>query len=176
MGQPIHENEKLINPYGLIRSQSDDQYDTCHGDLFFDCSHWHTFFILAMIYNFCIIIINRFFTSDVLETIYPAVFGRFGQLMIVLFGCIFYTAYLSSHSYQIFLVLFIEKMLYFFTGIYWLIYYSHRLNFTGNPIEWLFMRIYWFGDLIFGLGFLIYANHMYHRNDKHIPYLPMDIL
>jgi len=40
--------------------------------------------------------------------------------------------------------------------IYWMIYRSHSLKFGKDPIEWLFMRVYWIGDAIFGTLFLVY--------------------
>ena len=117
---------------------------------------WHLFFLTAMIYNLSLLIFNRFFTSNRLAEVYPEVFSKFGQLIIILFGFIFYFSYISHKSKELFILLAIEKFIYFLTGLYWIIYRSHLLKLKDYPLEWLFMRIYWIGDLTYGLGFLYF--------------------
>jgi len=118
--------------------------------------NWHMFFIAAMCYNLSLLIFNKFFLSNKLAEIYPQVFSKFGQLIIILFGFIFYFAYTSHKTKELFLLFAIEKILYFLTGIYWMTFSTHRVKFQQYPMEWLFMRTYWIGDLMFGIGFFLF--------------------
>jgi len=117
---------------------------------------WHLFFLLAFIYNAFILIFNKFFTSSRISEVYPEVFSKFGQIIIILFGFIFYYAFLSHKTKELFLIFAVEKFFYFLTGIYWMMYRSHSLKLRDHPLEWLFFRIYWIGDLMFGIGFLYF--------------------
>ena len=117
---------------------------------------WNLVFLLALGYNLSLLIFNKFFTSNRIAEIYPEVFSNFGQVIVIMFGFIYYFAFISCRTKELFLIFAIEKFIYFGTGVYWMIYKSHSLKFGKNPLEWVFMRIYWIGDAIFGALFLIY--------------------
>ena len=123
-----------------------------------DLIRWNNFFILALLYNLSLLIVNRFFTNNRLSEVYPEVFSKFGQMIIILFGFIFYFSFISCRTRELFILFAIEKFLYFLSGVYWMMYRSHSVKFNSSPIEWLFMRVYWIGDLMFGVGFFIYFN------------------
>ena len=67
-------------------------------------------------------------------------------------------SFISCRTRELFILFAIEKFLYFLSGVYWMMYRSHSVKFNSSPIEWLFMRVYWIGDLMFGVGFFIYFN------------------
>jgi heme/copper-type cytochrome/quinol oxidase subunit 4 len=121
---------------------------------------WNTFFQMALIYNLSLLLVSKFFTNSKLQEAYPEVFSKFSQVIIVLFGFIYYFGGISSRSKELFLVFAIVKVLYFLTGIYWIFYRSHTIKFQSHPIEWLFMRLYGFGDLAFGVYFYIYSTSL----------------
>ncbi len=116
---------------------------------------WNIIFLSALIYNLMILIFNKFFTDDTLERSYPEVFSKFGQIIIILFGFMFYESYRSG-SKTIFLLYAIEKFMYFLSGVYyWSPYYKSKQ--IESIIHKLFMLVYWIGDLIYAIIFLSYA-------------------
>lgn len=129
--------------------------------------NWKNFFISASLYNFCILFFNGFFGvvfPDTLCHLYPEVFSKFGQIIVILFGCIFYKAYMTTNNSDIFYLLFIEKMLYFISGLVWIFHFKYNnVNYDDRIVNYLgvvFMWIYWIGDFLFGVGFLIYARKL----------------
>lgn len=115
-------------------------------------------YLLALLYNFSLLLINRGFSDDSLTKIYPEVFSFFGQFMILIWGLVFYVSQFCINKWLLF-IFFIEKLTYTITGIYWMINRSHQLKFNDNPIEYLFMRVYWLGDFTFAIYFLYVCIH-----------------
>ena len=77
-----------------------------------DIWNWHLVFLSALIYNLFLLINNRFFTNNKYGEVFPEVFSKFGQAIIILFGFIYYYSYNCCASHQIFLFFAIVKFMY----------------------------------------------------------------
>ena len=115
-------------------------------------------FWLAGAFNIIgVLAFSKFFTNELLASLYPAVFSWAGLVAIILWGF----AYCSvAKSYQsvpyLLLVFFVEKMFYTYTWLTWLTKNSNMLSslYSESWSTALFFSIYGAGDFIFGLFFL----------------------
>jgi len=115
---------------------------------------WKTFFVSSTLYNFSILLLNKCFTSNVLENTYPEVFSKFGQILIILYGFSYYYVYREyreslkeKQDEQVayilsLIVFFIQKMICAVSGIYWILYRSPERNFL-NISNLIYSISYW---------------------------------
>ncbi|MBI3229201.1 MAG: hypothetical protein HYZ45_03165 [Burkholderiales bacterium] len=115
-------------------------------------------FLLAAAYNiFGMLIFSQGFSNTLLAQQDPAVFSWLGPASIVLWGVAYGTVarnYLAVPC--LCLLFFIEKMIYVFTWLSWLLRHGHTLAdlMAQSPTTALFFAVYGAGDLLFGLMFL----------------------
>ncbi|MFD0798369.1 hypothetical protein ACFQZJ_12930 [Maribacter chungangensis] len=111
-------------------------------------------FILAGLMNLTVLVFSRFFTNSTINALDPDVMSNFGILMIVLWGL----AYIAvATSYQkvkwLVLVFAIEKLVYGYVWITWMLKNSLSKVFEQDLMAGLFYSIYGINDLLFSIFF-----------------------
>ncbi len=114
-------------------------------------------FVLAGAVNvFGMLVISKLFTNSLLNATDPAVFSWLGQVAIVLWGLAYWAvAKRYRHVPYLVLVFFIEKMVYAFTWLLWILQNGHSLAGIASESRMtaIFFGMYGAGDFGFGLFF-----------------------
>lgn len=114
-------------------------------------------FIMAGLYNLVGILgFTQFFTDPTLRNTDPLVFSWLSQIGIILWG-VAYLSQTKNYRYNPILisVFCIEKMLYAFAWVLWLVKSGDMLGalFQQSSMIGLFFAIYGLGDFLFGVFF-----------------------
>ena len=113
-------------------------------------------FIIAGLMNLSVLVFSRFFTNSTIPEFDPDVMSNFGLLMIVLWGL----AYMSiAKNYQdlkwLVGVFAIEKFIYGFTWIKWMLNNNISDVLEKDTMAGMFYSIYGINDWLFFIFFLI---------------------
>lgn len=113
-------------------------------------------FIVSGLMNLSVLIFSKFFTNPVIPEFDPVVMSNFGLLMIVLWGL----AYMSvSKNYQnvkwLIVVFAIEKFIYGYVWINWLLENSISDVYEKDTLAGLFYSVYGVNDWLFFVFFLL---------------------
>lgn len=113
-------------------------------------------FIVSGLMNLSVLIFSKFFTNPVIPEFDPVVMSNFGLLMIVLWGL----AYMSvSKNYQnvkwLIVVFAIEKFIYGYIWINWLLENSISDVYKKDTLAGLFYSVYGVNDWLFFVFFLL---------------------
>ena len=114
------------------------------------------FYIAGAVNVFGMLIISKLFTNPLLNAADPVVFSLLGQVAIVLWGLAYWSVAKMYHAVPyLVLVFFIEKMVYTFTWLYWLLQDGHSLASIAAESSMTagFFATYGAGDFAFGLFF-----------------------
>jgi len=114
-------------------------------------------FWLAGAYNvFGMLLFSKFFTNPVLPAVDPVVFSSLGQVAIILWGLAYWSvARTYRHVPLLALVFAIEKLVYAFTWLAWMLAKGHTLPAIAaeSPLSAMFFAVYGAGDFVFCLFF-----------------------
>ncbi len=113
-------------------------------------------FIIAGLMNMSVLAFSRLFTNPVIAEYDPVVMSNFGLLMIVVWGL----AYMSvAKNYQhvkwLVAVFAIEKFIYGFIWIHWLMQYDISTVFAKDKMAGAFYASYGLNDWMFFIFFLM---------------------
>ncbi|MGJ8667437.1 MAG: hypothetical protein ACSHW7_13795 [Patiriisocius sp.] len=113
-------------------------------------------FIISGLMNTSVLIFSRFFTNETIAEYDPVVMTNFGLLMILLWGL----AHISvAKNYEqvpwLIAVFAIEKIIYGYTWIQWLMNNSIQEVYEKDVMAGMFYSVYGINDLFFFVFFLI---------------------
>lgn len=113
-------------------------------------------FVIAGLMNMSVLVFSRFFTNPVIPESDPDVMSNFGLLMIVVWGL----AYISvAKNYQnvkwLIGVFAVEKFIYGFIWIKWMLNYNVMDVFEIDKMAGIFYSIYGVNDWVFFIFFLL---------------------
>lgn len=111
-------------------------------------------FIIAGLMNMSVLIFSRFFTNPVIAKFDPVVMSNFGLLMIIVWGLAYISIYKSYHQVKwLVLVFAIEKLLYVYTWIQWLLNNQLSNVYNQDAMAGAFYSIYGVNDSLFFIFF-----------------------
>ncbi len=124
-----------------------------------------SFYIFAGLYNFSLLLFNRFFTYDISK--YDNLFSTSGIIVILALGLIYMSVYNTYEKIRLTnFAFFLAKLAYF---IHWLRWFSlEKINaiYSEDFISGVLFSIYGIGDLMFGLFFLYIGINTSEKNKK----------
>ena len=120
-------------------------------------------FWLAGLYNWVTILgLNQFFTSNVLTETDPIVFSWMGQVLILLWGAVYFWRAPRFNQAPLLTSIFaITKFIYFIAWLYWLLNFPEKLDALAGQSMWLFCFFAGYGyiEIMFAVFFiLVYLN------------------
>ena len=112
-------------------------------------------FTLAAFMNFSVLIFSRGFTNEVINDFAPVVMSNFGLLMIVMWGLAYLAcANIESNIKWIAGVFAIEKFIYGFIWLKWILTNNLTSVYNEDLFAGIFYSIYGINDLTFMLFFI----------------------
>lgn len=111
-------------------------------------------FIISGLMNLTVLIFSRFFTNSTISEYDPTVMSNFGLLMIVLWGVAYASiAYNYDKVKWLIAVFAIEKLIYGYIWIEWLLTNNISEVYEKDTMAGIFYSIYGINDLIFFVFF-----------------------
>ncbi len=124
-------------------------------------------FILAGLMNLSVLVFSRFFTNPVMAETDPDVASNFGLLMIVIWGLAYISVAKQYHHVKWLIAVFaIEKLIYGFVWIQWMLNNFVSDVFVKDVMAGLFFSIYGINDLLFCLFFSVVFIHLLRAGNK----------
>ncbi len=124
-------------------------------------------FILAGIMNLSVLVFSRFFTNPVMAETDPVVASNFGLLMIVIWGLAYISVAKQYHQVKWLIAVFaIEKLIYGFVWIQWMLNNFVSDVFEKDVMAGLFFTIYGINDLLFCVFFSVVFIHLIRAGNK----------
>ena len=112
-------------------------------------------FVIAGFMNMTVFVFSRFFTNSVIPEFDPVVMSNFGLLMIVLWGLAYISVAKNYHHVKWLVGIFaVEKFIYGFSWIKWMLNNNVSDVFTKDKMAGIFYAIYGVNDLMFFIFFL----------------------
>jgi hypothetical protein len=124
-------------------------------------------FIAAGLMNMAVLLFSRFFTNAVIPESDPAVMSNFGLLMIVVWGLAYMAVAKNYHTVKWLVAVFaVEKFIYGFTWIKWMLNNNVSDVFAKDKMAGIFYTIYGANDWMFFVFFsLVFIRLMNVRNN-----------
>lgn len=112
-------------------------------------------FVIAGFMNMTVFVFSRFFTNSVIPEFDPVVMSNFGLLMIVLWGLAYISVAKNYHHVKWLVGIFaVEKFIYGFSWIKWMLNNNVSDVFTKDKMAGIFYAIYGVNDWMFFIFFL----------------------
>ncbi|MBK9723164.1 MAG: hypothetical protein IPO78_16395 [Saprospiraceae bacterium] len=112
-------------------------------------------FVIAGFMNMTVFVFSRFFTNSVIPEFDPVVMSNFGLLMIVLWGLAYISVAKNYHHVKWLVSIFaVEKFIYGFIWIKWMLNNNVSDVFTKDKMAGIFYAIYGVNDWMFFIFFL----------------------
>ncbi|MBK8485627.1 MAG: hypothetical protein IPO86_03140 [Saprospiraceae bacterium] len=112
-------------------------------------------FVIAGFMNMTVFVFSRFFTNSVIPEFDPVVMSNFGLLMIVLWGLVYISVAKNYHHVKWLVGIFaVEKFIYGFSWIKWMLNNNVSDVFTKDKMAGIFYAIYGVNDWMFFIFFL----------------------
>ncbi|MBK9222856.1 MAG: hypothetical protein IPO16_12165 [Saprospiraceae bacterium] len=112
-------------------------------------------FVIAGFMNMTVFVFSRFFTNSVIPEFDPVVMSNFGLLMIVLWGLAYISVAKNYHHVKWLVGIFaVEKFIYGFIWIKWMLNNNVSDVFTKDKMAGIFYAIYGVNDWMFFIFFL----------------------
>lgn len=113
-------------------------------------------FVIAGLMNMAVLVFSRFFTNSVIPESDPVVMSNFGLLMIVVWGLAFISVARNYHSVKWLVGVFaIEKFIYGFIWIKWMLNNNVLEVFAKDKMAGIFYSVYGLNDWMFFIFFLL---------------------
>jgi hypothetical protein len=113
-------------------------------------------FVIAGLMNMAVLVFSRFFTNSVIPESDPVVMSNFGLLMIVVWGLAFISVARNYHSVKWLVGVFaIEKFIYGFIWIKWMLNNNVLDVFAKDKMAGIFYSVYGLNDWMFFIFFLL---------------------
>ena len=113
-------------------------------------------FVIAGLMNMAVLVFSRFFTNSVIPESDPVVMSNFGLLMIVVWGLAYISVANNYHNVKWLVGVFaIEKFIYGFIWIKWMLNNNVLDVFAKDKMAGIFYSIYGVNDWIFFIFFLL---------------------
>lgn len=113
-------------------------------------------FVIAGLMNMAVLVFSRFFTNSVIPESDPVVMSNFGLLMIVVWGLAFISVARNYHSVKWLVGVFaIEKFIYGFIWIKWMLNNNVLDVFAKDKMAGIFYSVYGVNDWMFFIFFLL---------------------
>lgn len=113
-------------------------------------------FVIAGLMNMAVLVFSRFFTNSVIPESDPVVMSNFGLLMIVVWGLVFISVARNYHSVKWLVGVFaIEKFIYGFIWIKWMLNNNVLEVFAKDKMAGIFYSVYGVNDWMFFIFFLL---------------------
>jgi hypothetical protein len=113
-------------------------------------------FVIAGLMNMAVLVFSRFFTNSVIPESDPVVMSNFGLLMIVVWGLAFISVARNYHSVKWLVGVFaIEKFIYGFIWIKWMLNNNVLEVFAKDKMAGIFYSVYGVNDWMFFIFFLL---------------------
>jgi hypothetical protein len=113
-------------------------------------------FVIAGLLNMTILVFSRFFTNNVIPESDPDVMSNFGLLMIVLWGMAYISVAKNYHRVKWLVGVFaVEKFIYGFIWIKWMLNNSVLDVFAKDKMAGIFYSVYGVNDWVFFIFFLL---------------------
>ena len=111
-------------------------------------------FVLAGLMNMSVLIFSRFFTNETIAEFDPVVLSNFGLIMIVIWGLAYMSIAKNYQSVKWLVAVFaIEKFIYGFVWIKWLLNNSISDVYEKDVMAGLFYSMYGVNDWLFFVFF-----------------------
>ncbi len=112
-------------------------------------------FVIAGLMNMTVLVFSRFFTNSVITESDPVVMSNFGLLMIVVWGLAYISVAKHYHNVKWLVGVFaIEKFIYGFIWIKWMLNNNVLDVFAKDKMAGIFYGIYGVNDWLFFIFFL----------------------
>ncbi len=113
-------------------------------------------FIIAGLINMSVLVFSRFFTNPVISEFDPDVMSNFGLLMIVIWGLAYISVAKNYYNVKWLVAVFIvEKFIYGFVWIRWMLNNSVLDVFAMDKMAGIFYATYGVNDWLFFIFFLL---------------------
>lgn len=113
-------------------------------------------FVIAGLMNMAVLVFSRFFTNSVIPESDPVVMSNFGLVMIVVWGLAFISVARNYHSVKWLVGVFaIEKFIYGFIWIKWMLKNNVLDVFAKDKMAGIFYSVYGLNDWMFFIFFLL---------------------
>lgn len=124
-------------------------------------------FIVAGIMNMTVLVHSRLFTNTTIPKFDPVVMSNFGLLMIIIWGLAYISVARSYHSVKWLLGVFaIEKFIYGYIWINWLLKNSLSSVYKEDLMAGIFYTLYGINDWIFFIFFTWVFLQLIKRESK----------
>jgi len=111
-------------------------------------------FVTAGLMNMAVLVFSRFFTNPVIPEFDPVVMSNFGLLMIVVWGLAYISAAKNYHQVKWLVGVFaIEKLIYGFIWIKWMLNNNVSDVFEKDVMAGIFYSVYGVNDWMFFIFF-----------------------
>ncbi|WP_223275884.1 hypothetical protein [Algoriphagus aquimarinus] len=111
-------------------------------------------FVTAGLMNMAVLVFSRFFTNPVIPEFDPVVMSNFGLLMIVVWGLAYISVAKNYHQVKWLVGVFaIEKLIYGFIWIKWMLNNNVSDVFEKDIMAGIFYSVYGVNDWIFFIFF-----------------------
>jgi hypothetical protein len=113
-------------------------------------------FIIAGLINMSVLVFSRFFTNPVISEFDPDVMSNFGLLMIVIWGLAYISVAKNYYNVKWLVAVFVvEKFIYGFVWIRWMLNNSVLDVFAMDKMAGIFYATYGVNDWLFFIFFLL---------------------
>jgi hypothetical protein len=113
-------------------------------------------FVIAGLINMSVLVFSRFFTNPVISEFDPDVMSNFGLLMIVIWGLAYISVAKNYYNVKWLVAVFVvEKFIYGFVWIRWMLNNSVLDVFEKDKMTGIFYATYGVNDWLFFIFFLL---------------------
>jgi hypothetical protein len=113
-------------------------------------------FVIAGLINMSVLVFSRFFTNPVISEFDPDVMSNFGLLMIVIWGLAYISVAKNYYNVKWLVAVFVvEKFIYGFVWIRWMLNNSVLDVFAKDKMAGIFYATYGVNDWLFFIFFLL---------------------
>ncbi len=113
-------------------------------------------FVIAGLINMSVLVFSRFFTNPVISEFDPDVMSNFGLLMIVIWGLAYISVAKNYYNVKWLVAVFVvEKFIYGFVWIRWMLNNSVLDVFEKDKMTGIFFATYGVNDWLFFIFFLL---------------------
>lgn len=113
-------------------------------------------FVIAGLINMSVLVFSKFFTNPVISEFDPDVMSNFGILMIVIWGLAYISVAKNYYNVKWLVAVFVvEKFIYGFAWIRWMLTNSVLDVFAKDKMAGIFYATYGINDWLFFIFFLL---------------------
>jgi hypothetical protein len=113
-------------------------------------------FLVAGLFNMTVLVFSRFFTNAAIPETDPVVMSNFGLVMIVVWGLAYISVAKTYYSVKWLVGVFaLEKLIYGFIWIDWMLNNSVMDVFSKDKMAGIFYAVYGVNDWLFFIFFLL---------------------